>query len=55
VSRVGIEEMLQMSRHACTLGQACRRKRDSLEAHLTIALVVLAVSHWIETGERLEH
>jgi hypothetical protein len=27
----------------------CHRKRDSIEAHLTIVLAALAVSRWIET------
>jgi len=29
---------------------ACHRKRDSIEAHLTVVFAALAVSRWIETS-----
>ncbi len=37
-----------MSKHDLQAGPACHRKRDSIEAHLTIVFAALAVSRWIE-------
>jgi hypothetical protein len=38
-----------MSKHDLQARPIYHRKRDSIEAHLTIVLAALAVSHWIET------
>jgi hypothetical protein len=37
------------NRHSQPARPVDHRKRDSIEAHLTIVLAALAVSHWIET------
>jgi transposase len=38
-----------MSKHDLQARPVYHRKRDSIEAHLTIVFAALAVSHWIET------
>ena len=38
-----------MSKHDLQARPIYHRKRDSIEAHLTVVLAALAVSHWIET------
>jgi hypothetical protein len=37
-----------MSKHDLRARPIYHRKRDSIEAHLTIVFAALAVSHWIE-------
>jgi hypothetical protein len=46
---LGIEKSFRMSKHDLQARPVYHRKRDSIEAHLTIVLAALAVSHWIET------
>jgi hypothetical protein len=43
-----IERVFRMSKHDLQARPACHRKRDSIEAHLTIVLGALAVSRFIE-------
>jgi hypothetical protein len=43
-----IERSFRMSRHDLQGRPVYHRKRDSIEAHLTIVLAALAVSRWIE-------
>ena len=45
----GIEKAFEWSEATCKPGPLYHRKRDSIEAHLTIVFAALAVSHWIET------
>src|SRR5207344_1652101 len=44
-----IEKSFRMSKHDLQARPVYHRKRDSIEAHLTIVFAALAVSHWIET------
>ena len=44
-----IEKAFRMSKHDLQARPIYHRKRDSIEAHLTIVFAALAVSHWIET------
>jgi hypothetical protein len=37
-----------MSKHDLQARPVCHRKRDSIEAHLTVVFAALAVSRWIE-------
>jgi Transposase DDE domain len=46
---LGIEKSFRMSKHDLQARPIYHRKRDSIEAHLTIVLAALAISHWIET------
>jgi hypothetical protein len=43
-----IERSFRMSRHDLQARPVYHRKRDSIEAHLTVVLAALAVSRWIE-------
>jgi Transposase DDE domain len=43
-----IEKSFRMSKHDLQARPIYHRKRDSIEAHLTIVFAALAVSHWIE-------
>ena len=43
-----IERSFRMSKSDLQARPACHRKRDSIEAHLTIVFAALAVSRWIE-------
>jgi hypothetical protein len=43
-----IEKAFRMSKHDLAARPIYHRTRDSIEAHLTIVLAALAVSHWIE-------
>lgn len=43
-----IEKSFRMPRHDLQARPACHRKRDLIEAHLTIVFAALAVSRWIE-------
>jgi len=43
-----IEKSFRMSKHDLKARPVYHRKRDSIEAHLTIVLAALAVSRWIE-------
>jgi hypothetical protein len=43
-----IEKSFRMSKHDLQARPVYHRKRDSIEAHLTIVFAALAVSHWIE-------
>jgi hypothetical protein len=43
-----IEKSFRMSKHDLQARPIYHRKRDSIEAHLTIVLAALAVSRWIE-------
>ncbi|WP_424751557.1 IS1634 family transposase [Mycobacterium sp.] len=43
-----IEKAFRMSKHDLQARPIYHRTRDSIEAHLTIVLAALAVSHWIE-------
>jgi len=45
----GIEKSFRMSKSDLQARPVYHRKRDSIEAHLTIVFAALAVSHWIET------
>jgi transposase len=45
----GIEKSFRMSKSDLQTRPIYHRKRDSIEAHLTIVFAALAVSHWIET------
>jgi hypothetical protein len=51
-----IEKAFRMSKHDLQARPIYHRTRDSIEAHLTIVLAALAVSHWIEhqTGWSIE-
>jgi hypothetical protein len=44
-----IEKSFRMSKSDLQARPVYHRKRDSIEAHLTIVFAALAVSHWIET------
>ena len=44
-----IEKSFRMSKSDLQARPACHRKRDSIEAHLTIVFAALAVSRWIES------
>jgi hypothetical protein len=46
---LGIEKSVRMSKSDLQARPVYHRKRDSIEAHLTIVFAALAVSHWIET------
>jgi transposase len=46
---LGIEKSFRMSKHDLQARPVYHRKRDSIEARLTIVLAALAVIHWIET------
>ena len=48
-----IEKSFRMSKHDLQARPIYHRKRDSIEAHLTIVFAALAVSHWIEKHHRL--
>ena len=50
-----IEKIFRMSKHDLQARPVYHRKRDSIEAHLTIVFAALAVSRWIETPDRLVH
>jgi transposase len=43
-----IEKSFRMSKHDLQARPVYHRKRDSIEAHLTIVFAALAVSRWIE-------
>jgi hypothetical protein len=43
-----IEKTFRMSKHDLRARPIYHRKRDSIEAHLTVVLAAMAVSHWIE-------
>jgi transposase len=43
-----IEKSFRMSKHDLQARPIYHRKRDSIEAHLTIVFAALAVSRWIE-------
>ena len=43
-----IEKSFRMSKHGLQARPVYHRKRDSIEAHLTIVFAALAVSRWIE-------
>lgn len=43
-----IEKSFRMSKHDLQARPIYHRKRDSIEAHLTIVFAALAISHWIE-------
>ena len=43
-----VEKTFRMSKTTCRPDPIYHRKRDSIEAHLTIVLAALAVSRWIE-------
>ncbi len=43
-----IEKSLRMSKSDLQARPVYHRKRDSIEAHLTIMLAALAISRWIE-------
>jgi hypothetical protein len=43
-----IEKSFRMSKHDLQARPISHRKRDSIEAHLTIVFAALAISHWIE-------
>src|SRR5205814_9725684 len=45
----GIEKSFRMSKSDLQARPIYHRKRDSIEAHLTIVFAALAVSRWIET------
>jgi transposase len=42
------EKSFRMSKSDLQAQPACHRKRDSIEAHLTIVFAGLAVSRWID-------
>ena len=44
-----LEKSFRMSKHDLRARPVYHRKRDSIEAHLTIVFAALAVSRWIET------
>ena len=44
-----IEKSFRMSKHDLQARPIFHHKRESIEAHLTIVLAALAVSHWLET------
>jgi DDE family transposase len=46
---LGIEKSFRMSKSDLQARPIYHRKRDPIEAHLTIVFAALAVSHWIET------
>ena len=46
---LGIEKAFRMSKSDLQARPVYHRKRDSIEAHLTIVFAALAVGHWIET------
>ena len=50
-----IEKSFRMSKHDLQARPIYHHTRESIEAHLTIVFAALAVSHWIETPNRLEH
>lgn len=43
-----IEKSFRMSKHDLQAPPIYHRRRDSIEAHLTIVFAALAISHWIE-------
>jgi transposase len=43
-----LEKSFRMSKHDLQARPVYHRKRDSIEAHLTIVFAALAVSRWIE-------
>ena len=45
---LGIEKTFRMSKSDLQARPSYHRKRDSIEAHLTIVFAALAVSRWIE-------
>jgi hypothetical protein len=45
---IEIEKSFRMSKHDLAARPIYRRKRDPIEAHLTIVFAALAVSRWIE-------
>jgi transposase len=46
---LSIEKSFRMSKSDLQARPIYHRKRDPIEAHLTIVFAALAVSHWIET------
>ena len=50
-----IEKAFRMSKHDLQARPIYHHTRDSIEAHLSIVFAAMAVSHWIETPNRLEH
>ena len=50
-----IERSFRMTKSDLQARPIYHRKRDSIEAHLTIVLAALAVSRWIEHAHRLVH
>ena len=50
-----IEKAFRMSKHDLQARPIYHRTRDSIEAHLSVVFAAMAVSHWIETPNRLEH
>lgn len=47
-SELLLEKSFRMSKHDLQARPIYHRKRDSIEAHLTIVFAALAVSRWIE-------
>ena len=47
---LGIEKSFRMPESDLQARPVYHRKRDSIEAHLTIVFAALAVGHWIETA-----
>ncbi len=52
---VAHREGFRMSKHDLQARPIYHRTRDSIDAHLSIVFAALAVSHWIEAPNRLEH
>ena len=50
-----IEKSFRMAKSDLQARPIYHRKRDPIEAHLTIVLAALAVSRWIEAPDRLVH
>jgi hypothetical protein len=48
-SGLPLETAFRMAKSDLQARPVYHRKRDSIEAHLTIVLAALAVSHWIES------
>jgi len=48
-----IEKSFRMSKHDLQARPIYHRKRDSIEAHLSIVFAALAVGRWIESTDRL--
>ena len=50
-----IEKSFRMSKHDLQARPIYHHLRESIEAHLSIVVAAMAVSHYIETPNRLEH